>query len=398
MNSSRFLSKTMSTKYLAVACLLSLACLTVHAEPLTGAPSVPYAAYLGGLNKPLRATDQSSTRAQASVQFISGIPLDESVSFEINGFSFTGAGQPSGYGGGVDLALRDPDGRPGLLLLAGFGGQHRFVSKDDLLPYANIGAGLIMPLNTRLKLRVDARLYAVRETTAAAGRDLLFEARMGVGLELAYLSPFGGDRVSACGDACAPPVDAVPFDAAPIDADQDRIPDTLDQCPDTPVGMVVSTNGCNVAVGLPTTPPPAPLPEQPQLCPLVELPSLQLDGSGCLLPQVAQVYEITFEEGDTKLTDKGALAVDALAVALLAKPDLDAQIISHTDLLGPQSSNLMLSERRAQLVLARLVGRGVAIGRLNVEGAGEVDPLSDRARTDRTGNDRIELRIVASGR
>ena len=66
----------------------------------------------------------------------------------------------------------------------------------------------------------------------------------------------------------------------------------------------------------------------------------------------------------------------------------------HTDATGPEDYNLRLSQRRAEAVVAHLVGRGVAAPRLRAAGFGETRLLPAFAPADdrqRRGGDRSHV-------
>jgi outer membrane protein OmpA-like peptidoglycan-associated protein len=66
-------------------------------------------------------------------------------------------------------------------------------------------------------------------------------------------------------------------------------------------------------------------------------------------------------------------------------------IEGHTDNIGSESSNLLLSENRAKAVFSYLVKMGIAAERLSYKGFGESQPVADnnipegRARNRRVG-------------
>ena len=71
-------------------------------------------------------------------------------------------------------------------------------------------------------------------------------------------------------------------------------------------------------------------------------------------------------------------------------------VVGHTDDVGPDAANLMLSERRAASVVAYLVQeQNVDISRITAEGKGETSPIADNATPDgKAKNRRIEFIIT----
>ncbi|MDR0633754.1 MAG: OmpA family protein [Azoarcus sp.] len=68
------------------------------------------------------------------------------------------------------------------------------------------------------------------------------------------------------------------------------------------------------------------------------------------------------------------------------------RIVGHTDGIGSEMSNLNLSFQRADAVMEYLRKQGIALGRMNVDGRGEADPIADNADpAGRARNRRIEI-------
>jgi outer membrane protein OmpA-like peptidoglycan-associated protein len=65
---------------------------------------------------------------------------------------------------------------------------------------------------------------------------------------------------------------------------------------------------------------------------------------------------------------------------------MNIQLNGHTDNVGEDNSNLVLSEKRAQSVLEYLVSKGIVATRLRAKGFGENKPIST--------NDTVEGRAI----
>ena len=61
---------------------------------------------------------------------------------------------------------------------------------------------------------------------------------------------------------------------------------------------------------------------------------------------------------------------------LLANPEMHIRIIGHTDDIGSEQDNLLLSLGRAEAVKQALVDRGVNDERIETEGKGETEPIA----------------------
>ncbi|MCA3542163.1 MAG: OmpA family protein, partial [Rhodobacter sp.] len=86
--------------------------------------------------------------------------------------------------------------------------------------------------------------------------------------------------------------------------------------------------------------------------------------------------------------------MDALADQMRKCPDIAMEIGGHTDSQGRDSTNLALSQARAEAVLLGLQGRRVLVGSLTAVGYGETRPLADNdSPSGREINRRIEFTL-----
>ena len=101
---------------------------------------------------------------------------------------------------------------------------------------------------------------------------------------------------------------------------------------------------------------------------------------------------INFDTGQAKIKPESQSIVDQIAVLLKDNPDLRLSVEGHTDNVGSAASNKTLSEQRAKAVVAALVVKGVAAGRLSAVGWGAEKPVADnRAEEGRAKNRRVEI-------
>jgi OOP family OmpA-OmpF porin len=91
-------------------------------------------------------------------------------------------------------------------------------------------------------------------------------------------------------------------------------------------------------------------------------------------------------------------AIDEIAKLLTNNPALKVGIVGHTDMVGDATSNMRLSQARAQSVITDLVSRhGIAAARLVAFGAGPWAPLASNKTDDgRARNRRVELVEIAT--
>lgn len=101
---------------------------------------------------------------------------------------------------------------------------------------------------------------------------------------------------------------------------------------------------------------------------------------------------ITFETNEAVIRPESQGLVEQVATMLTTEPDLVVSIEGHTDDTGTPAHNRSLSRQRAEAVVAALVGRGVAAGRLSATGWGQEKPVADnRTEEGRARNRRVEI-------
>ncbi len=109
---------------------------------------------------------------------------------------------------------------------------------------------------------------------------------------------------------------------------------------------------------------------------------------------VVTLGDLLFATGSSTLTGGAGPNLDRLAAFLREYPDRTVLIEGHTDTVGTESSNFLLSERRAASVKSYLVRQGVSADRLSTAGLGEGSPVAGNdTATGRQQNRRVEVII-----
>lgn len=100
-----------------------------------------------------------------------------------------------------------------------------------------------------------------------------------------------------------------------------------------------------------------------------------------------------FDTGLAVLKPESAATLGQVAELLKRYPDLNVEIVGHTDDIGDDAANQRLSEARAQAVRKALVEtQGIAENRLTARGAGESEPVAPNTTDEgRALNRRVEL-------
>ena len=104
---------------------------------------------------------------------------------------------------------------------------------------------------------------------------------------------------------------------------------------------------------------------------------------------------ILFETNSSKLLSKSLLELGKLIELLNENPEMQIQIHGHTDNVGNEKDNLILSENRASSVCEYLFDNGISISRISSLGFGESRPIASNVDDyGRSLNRRIELFVV----
>jgi outer membrane protein OmpA-like peptidoglycan-associated protein len=140
----------------------------------------------------------------------------------------------------------------------------------------------------------------------------------------------------------------------------------------------------SVAAARPASPRPGPAPAPRPAPPAARVVADRIE--------LADVVE--FDLGRAELAPRSHPLLDAVARAILARPDLGrVRVEGHTDASGSRAWNLELSQRRAESVVEALAARGVARERLEARGVGPDRPLSGAPGAE-DRNRRVEFHVV----
>jgi outer membrane protein OmpA-like peptidoglycan-associated protein len=103
---------------------------------------------------------------------------------------------------------------------------------------------------------------------------------------------------------------------------------------------------------------------------------------------------VNFEFNKSTLTNNSETILTMAYNALIANPGVQVEISGHTDNVGSQKSNQVLSLERAQAVRNWLVQKGIASNRMKAVGKGQNEPVATNT-TDagRAENRRIEFYV-----
>lgn len=107
----------------------------------------------------------------------------------------------------------------------------------------------------------------------------------------------------------------------------------------------------------------------------------------------ASIYGIYFDTGKADVKPQSEEALAEIAKLLGQNPKLNVYVVGHTDNVGTLSSNMDLSQRRAEAVVKVLVSKySIGANRLYAAGVGPLSPVvANNTEEGRAKNRRVEL-------
>ena len=246
------------------------------------------------------------------------------------------------YGLDFDLGRFKP------FVVSGLGNSNIDGENDSIW---DIGAGLRLPLNERWTWRTSIRNYY------ALGRD--FEDQ-DFGIDTTLVYRFGGSRKSMVSSSETPRERAQEV-VEVADADRDGVPDANDRCSDTPRSYAVDKDGCPIAI-----------------------------------EEVARVeLLVNFDFDRSEVKEQYLPEIESVARFMEQYPDRVVELEGHTDSRGTDAYNLGLSQRRAEAVMAELVGRfGISPSRVSAKGFGESQPVASNDSAQGRAQNRRVITVV----
>lgn len=113
---------------------------------------------------------------------------------------------------------------------------------------------------------------------------------------------------------------------------------------------------------------------------------------------VLTLGDVLFDTGQAVIRTGAYGTLDRLANTLKDRPARSVMIEGHTDNVGSDASNALLSEQRAQSVQSALLQRGVAATQVSAQGKGESTPIATNdTESGRQQNRRVELIFAEDG-
>ena len=176
------------------------------------------------------------------------------------------------------------------------------------------------------------------------------------------------------------------------DTDQDGTLDKDDDCPNTP--------GPRENAGCPYTDSDNDgLRDKDDKCPNTPGP-IENDGCPEIEEEVQEILRtafenLEFETGKDIIKEESIPSLTELAEVLVKRPEWKLQISGHTDNVGNDQANLVLSKKRAEAVKNFMISKAIESERLYVLFFGETMPIaSNDTKEGRQKNRRVEMKII----
>ena len=161
------------------------------------------------------------------------------------------------------------------------------------------------------------------------------------------------------------------------DSDNDGVADYFDKCPNTPTTTKVDGAGC-------------------------PLPSFIINKPADVKVYISEedkkivkdaIRNLEFDLGKASIRSTSFPSLDNVANLLVTK-NFSLKLAGHTDNVGSNSANLMLSKDRAESVKAYLVSKGVNSSRVEATGYGKSQPIkTNKTPQGRQMNRRVEFTL-----
>ena len=113
-----------------------------------------------------------------------------------------------------------------------------------------------------------------------------------------------------------------------------------------------------------------------------------------MVGETVVLKNVFFETNKYNLKEESRVELIKLRDFLANNPSVAIEISGHTDNIGNDADNLLLSERRAEAIYNFLIENGVEASRISYKGFGESQPIdTNDTEEGRANNRRSEFKI-----
>ena len=128
----------------------------------------------------------------------------------------------------------------------------------------------------------------------------------------------------------------------------------------------------------------------------VPIPTDDLSKLNIEAGKVVRLNNIFFDHDKSELLPRSFTELNKLYTILKNNPTMTIEIRGHTDAVGAQNYNLLLSERRARAVSNYLLALGINSKRIQFKGYGSAMPVANNtSKEGRQENRRVEFKILS---
>lgn len=239
----------------------------------------------------------------------------------------------------------------------------------------SIGAGLKQHLSKRLAVTAEAKRYFGISDSLNSDVSLHFgiDYKFGESSQVTKAAPADDDRDGVVNslDNCPNTVFGASVNGSGCaDSDQDGVLDINDRCPNTTRGTRVDGKGCKVISDSDKDG----VLDNADSCPNT-ISGATVDSRGCMVKTETIELEVLFAHDSSEVTAHYMTQLREVADYLSRHPKVNLELGGHTSIIGSDTYNQGLSERRANAVKSILVEQlGVASSRIETVGYGESQP------------------------
>jgi len=120
----------------------------------------------------------------------------------------------------------------------------------------------------------------------------------------------------------------------------------------------------------------------------------QFGAAMAALPSRPAQFTLYFVEGRDEFTDASKKSIDSLFAEIASRPVPDVLVVGHTDKVGGDAANDVLSRQRAEVVRRALIARGIAPENVVAIGRGKREPVVPTADgVAEARNRRVEILV-----
>lgn len=222
--------------------------------------------------------------------------------------------------------------------------------------FVDAGAGIKIPFTDAVALKLEA-LYMLKYNDYNKDRSRL-DNNLAIlaGLNFAFGKDAAPEPEPFVEPEPMPEPEPTPEPAVDGDDDNDSVLNSVDECPNTYENVIkVDEKGCALLVNL----------------------------------------RVNFKFDSYAVEDEANADIDNFVSFMSDHENYDAKITGHTDSIGTEAYNQMLSEKRAQAVKDEITNRGISEKRIISEGMGEKSPIAANDTNEgRALNRRIEAEMI----